>query len=127
VTPARILVAEDEDDLRKVLAARLAASGHEVVEACDGFEAVRRVREQQPDLVILDNLMPRMNGVDACAKIKSDPATRALPVILVTASPNLVEAPADAAPVADRIFVKPYDYGEMLQAIGELLRGEGHD
>jgi CheY-like chemotaxis protein len=124
---ARILVAEDDRDLRKVLKARLVGTGFDVVEAGDGVEAVEQVRAQSPDLVILDNLMPRMNGVDACAEIKSQPDSSVLPVILVTASPDLLDIPAEPGHVADRTFVKPYDHVELLNAIGELLEtGKQH-
>lgn len=87
----RILVADDEADIREILCSILKKEGFEVIPARDGNEALQLVKDQKPDLVILDFLMPGLNGVEVCQALKKDPATEPIPVIIVTAYPNQKE------------------------------------
>ena len=81
----KILVADDEPDLRALLADRLEEAGHEVTEAENGQVAVQQVERELPDLVLLDVLMPMMNGIQVLQRLRNDPATKSLPVIMLTA------------------------------------------
>ena len=76
---ARILVVEDEADLQQVLEYNLRQAGHEVVLASRGAEALRLAREQRPDLVLLDLMLPDMQGTDVCRALKASPETRGAP------------------------------------------------
>ena len=84
-TPARILVADDNETNRDILATRLEANGYEVLHAGDGEEALAVTREHRPDLILLDIMMPKLDGIEVCRRIKADAALPFTPIILVTA------------------------------------------
>ena len=84
-TPPRILAVDDAPANVEILKVRLEAEGYEVITAADGEEALERVREFAPDLVLLDILMPKLDGIEVLKRIKADGTQRFLPVILVTA------------------------------------------
>ena len=81
----KILVADDEPDMRALLADLLEAAGHQVTEAENGQAAVQQVQRELPDLVLLDVLMPMMSGIQVLQRLRNDPATKNLPVIMLTA------------------------------------------
>src|SRR5579872_4682184 len=82
---ARILVVEDEKDLQEVLSYNLRQAGHEATIVGTGQEGLERIGVQTPDLVLLDLMLPDMSGTDVCRALKSDPATRNIPVVMLTA------------------------------------------
>jgi CheY-like chemotaxis protein len=94
---ARILLAEDDRILRKAGEVSLRKRGYEVIPAVDGADALAKALDQKPDLVLLDVMMPKMNGFDVLDALKADPAVRDIPVIMLT---NL-ETPADIKRAAD--------------------------
>src|SRR5690242_16906154 len=81
----RLLVADDSAVNRAIIAALLTAEGHEVIQACDGVQAVELFERDQPEIVFLDALMPRMDGREACRRIKRLSGTRLVPVVFMTA------------------------------------------
>ena len=81
----KILVADDEPDMRAVLSDLLEEAGHQVTEAEDGQDAYQQIQQEAPDLVLLDVLMPMMNGIQVLQRLRADPTTQTLPVILLTA------------------------------------------
>lgn len=81
----RILLAEDEPDIRLIARAALIRAGFLVTAVADGAEALRSVAEESPDLVVLDWMMPEVDGAEACARLKADPLTSHIPVIFLTA------------------------------------------
>ena len=117
-----ILVVDDERDSRTVLELLLAMEGHEVLVAPDGIAALQAVREHQPDLVITDWMMPRMNGADLCGRLRSDPATRAIPIIVVSARGL---EPKHPGRLYDRFLHKPYELDALLELINALLAERG--
>jgi CheY-like chemotaxis protein len=82
--PARILLAEDDRFLRKAVEARLRQRGHTIVAAVDGEEALRQARAVAPDLILLDLIMPKAQGFEVLKALKADPATAAIPVIVLS-------------------------------------------
>lgn len=91
----RILVVDDRDDVRRAMAALLASEGYDVVEATDGSQVSDKIRKYRPDLVLLDIIMPVMDGFDVLKALKKDPTAQSIPVIVVsaaTASNNVVRA-----------------------------------
>jgi two-component system alkaline phosphatase synthesis response regulator PhoP len=80
----KILIADDSATMRTMLAARLQADGYEVMEAADGEQALTIARTGQPDLLILDNMMPKLDGPGVVRALKDDPATRAVPIVMLT-------------------------------------------
>ena len=84
-SPPRILVADDNETNRDILATRLEANGFEVLHAADGEQALAVMREQRPDLILLDIMMPKLDGIEVCKRIKADAALPFTPIVLVTA------------------------------------------
>ena len=80
----KILIAEDEEFLRSILATKLKASGHEIIEAVDGEDALVKLKETKVDMVLLDLMMPKVNGFDVLKAIREDPATKDLKVIILS-------------------------------------------
>ncbi len=95
--PVRILLAEDDRILRKAGEVSLRKKGYEVIAAVDGEDALAKTRDQKPDLILLDVMMPKMHGFDVLSALKSDSSVRDIPVIMLT---NL-ELPADVKRAAD--------------------------
>jgi two-component system, cell cycle response regulator DivK len=83
--PKKVLVVEDDTDNRRIVVKVLSVEGYHVVEATDGVEALARAREEHPDLILMDLALPNMDGWEATRQLKSDPATRAIPVVALTA------------------------------------------
>jgi two-component system KDP operon response regulator KdpE len=116
---ARIMVVDDDPQIRRVLRTALVAQGYEAVDARNGEEAVERLREEKPDLIILDVNMPRMNGLETCRTIRT---TSDVPIIMLTvrdAESDKIEA-LDAG--ADDYMTKPFSSPELLARIRAALR-----
>jgi class 3 adenylate cyclase len=117
----KVLVVDDLPENVRLLTAVLTANGYEVSTASSGPEALERVRNELPDIVLLDILMPGMNGYEVCRRIREDPATRFLPVVMVTASDSEVRFNAIEAE-ADDFVVKPFNKQELLARVRSLVR-----
>ncbi|WP_188120312.1 response regulator [Actinoplanes lobatus] len=115
----RILVVDDEPDLRFILHRILARAGHEIAEAGDGAAALTSVHESPPDLVVTDMMMPVMGGVEFIRRLRADPATATIPVLAVSGDWQL-------AVDADAVLAKPYERTELLTVAENLLR-KGRD
>jgi class 3 adenylate cyclase len=120
--PARILVVDDVPDNVEILRMRLSALGYEIDEANDGEQALARIAETRPDLVLLDIMMPKVDGLEVVKRMKADASLPFIPVILVTAkaSPKEVVAGLDAG--ADDYLTKPIDHGALVARVRAMLR-----
>ena len=120
--PARILVVDDIADNVEILRMRLTSLGYEVVVAEDGEQALARVRETLPDLILLDIMMPKIDGLEVVRRLKADARLPFIPVILVTAkaSPKDVVAGLDAG--GDDYLTKPIDHGALVARVRAMLR-----
>lgn len=113
------------DDIQEnveILQARLEAQGYEVVTAFDGEEALKKVSETNPDLVLLDVMMPKMDGFQVCRAIKSSPQTELLPVIMVTARADTSDIVKGFEVGADDYLTKPYNQQELQARVRSMLR-----
>ncbi|MCH6559510.1 diguanylate cyclase [candidate division KSB1 bacterium] len=119
---SRILVVDDVPVNIQLLVTYLAAEGYDVVSAKDGHDAMKAVKEHQPDLILLDVMMPKMNGFKVCEVIKSDDATKFIPVILVTALNELEDKVKGMNSGADDFLAKPFNKLELLVRVRSLLR-----
>jgi two-component system phosphate regulon response regulator PhoB len=119
---ARILVIEDEPDIRQVLDYNLRLAGHDVVTAPRGHDGLRLVREQRPDLVLLDLMLPDLPGTEVCRAIKDDTATRSIPVMMLTAKGEEIDRVVGFELGADDYLTKPFSVRELALRIRAILR-----
>lgn len=123
----KILLVDDEESNLKLLTQWLVPLGYEVDYALNGEEAVRKVRQKQPDLIILDVLMPVMDGYTACRILKEDPNTASIPIVMVTAQ-NARESKIKGLSVfANEFLSKPIDKSELTIRVRNLLRIKAFD
>jgi DNA-binding response OmpR family regulator len=117
----RILVVDDEPHIRRVLDAMLGKEGFDVVMASEGSEGLRAVQTGGIDLVILDLIMPGATGLEVLAKIRADPKTLRLPVIILTAKGQDADREAAFAGGADDFLTKPFSPKKLVARIREIL------
>lgn len=120
----RILVVEDEDNLRELVTGRLEQHGYEVDVACDGYEALARFRAQKPDLVVLDLMLPKMDGFAVCRVLKASVSQGSVPVILFSARFSPEDRLRGEEMGANAFVNKPFDPPVLLAKIHELLYPE---
>ena len=117
-----ILLVEDEPAQRAVLAYNLKSEGFDVIEAEDGEEALVMAQESLPDLVLLDWMLPHVSGLEVCRRLKSGKATRALPVIMLSARSEELDKVRGLETGADDYMVKPYSVAELMARVRKELR-----
>ncbi len=118
----KILVVEDEADLAQVLEYNLKKAGHEPILAKDGQTALAAVREQKIELVLLDLMLPDLPGTEVCKAIKTDPKSKHIPVIMLTAKGEEIDRVVGFELGADDYVVKPFSVRELLLRIQAILR-----
>ncbi len=118
----KILVIEDEADILEVITYNLEREGHKVVSCRNGEQGLSRIRTDNPDLVILDLMLPGMDGVEVCRQVKSDPVTRAIPVIMVTAKSEESDIVLGLGIGADDYITKPFSPKELVARVKVVLR-----
>ena len=119
---ARILIADDNVDNVDIARARLAAHNYEIVTATDGEEALAAARELRPDLILLDVMMPRMDGIEVCRRVKADAGLPFIPVIMVTARAGTQDIVAALKAGADEYLTKPVDHAALVARVNSMLR-----
>jgi two-component system phosphate regulon response regulator PhoB len=123
--PSHILVVEDERDLQKVLSYNLKQSGFDVVVAADGETALRALKEEPFDLVLLDLMLPGMPGTEVCRRLKQNRETSNIPVVILTARGEEVDRVVGFEIGADDYVVKPFSVRELVLRIQAILRRGG--
>ncbi len=121
-TPARILVADDNPENLDIFQTRLAAHGYEILTATDGEEAIAIARGKQPDLILLDVMMPKMDGIEVCRHLKGDPSLPFMPIIMVTAKTGSQDVVAGLEAGADEYLTKPVDHTALVARVKSMLR-----
>ncbi len=118
----RVLVVEDEPAQREVLAYNLEAEGFDVSRAENGEEALLLVAEDQPDIIVLDWMMPHLSGIEVCRRLKINADTRAIPVIMLSARSEEVDRVRGLETGADDYVIKPYSVIELMARVRAQLR-----
>jgi DNA-binding response OmpR family regulator len=121
-TPPRILIADDNPENLDIFQRRLAVQGYEILMATDGEEALAIARAQQPDLILLDVMMPKMDGIEACRHLKADPSLPFVPIIMVTAKTGSQDVVAGLDAGADEYLPKPVDHAALVARVKSMLR-----
>ena len=120
--PPLILIVDDNETNRDILVTRLSTYGYRLAQAVDGLEALEAVAKEPPDLILLDVMMPRLDGVEACRRLKQDPALPFIPVILVTAKADSKDVVAGLEAGADEYLTKPVDQMALVARVKSMLR-----
>jgi CheY-like chemotaxis protein len=118
-----VLIVDDESMTRNLLRLMLERAGYEIWEAADGVEALEAVRENQPDAMILDVMMPNMDGIAVCEVLRSEPETADLPVIMLSARTHLNAIESGLRAGATRYLSKPISRQDLLQNVQEVIEG----
>jgi phosphate regulon transcriptional regulator PhoB len=119
---SRVLIVEDERDIRDLVVHHLKREGYQVSAASSGEEALRQVQAAPPDLVLLDLMMPAMDGLEVCRRLRQDPATAMLPIVMLTAKGDEVDRVLGLEIGADDYIVKPFSPKELLARVRAVLR-----
>jgi adenylate cyclase len=127
-SPPRILIVDDNETNRDILVTRLSTHGYELTQAADGEEALAAAKEQLPDLILLDIMMPKLDGVEVCRRLKGDPNMPFMPIILVTAKADSKDVVTGLEAGADEYLTKPIDQLALVARVKSVLRlKELHD
>jgi len=121
-TPPRVLIADDNAANLRIMRTRLAADGYDVVTAADGAEALAAARDSSPDLILLDIMMPKVDGVEVCRRLKKQQGASFMPVILVTAMTDAKDIVAGLEAGADEYLTKPVDHAALSARVRSMLR-----
>lgn len=126
--PATVLVVDDEKDLVELVKYHLEKEGLKCLEARDGETALQVARERTPDLVVLDLMLPGMDGLEICRKLRKDPNTSSMAIIMLTAKAEEVDRIVGLEMGADDYMVKPFSPRELVARVKAVLRrGQGQD
>jgi two-component system alkaline phosphatase synthesis response regulator PhoP len=122
VKSEKIVIIEDESDILEVIAYNLEREGYEVFESQDGEVGLSLIATHAPDLVVLDLMLPTIDGIELCRKLKSDPLTRAIPVVMVTAKGEESDIVLGLGVGADDYVTKPFSPKELIARVKAVLR-----
>lgn len=120
--PSKILIADDNHQNCELLDAYLADEGYEMTVAYDGKQALQKVTDVQPDLILLDIMMPKLSGYEVCQQLKRDPSTRGIPILMVTALNEQGDIEKAVAAGCDDFLTKPVNSLELKTRVRSLLR-----
>ena len=118
----RILLVDDEQGLVEMIKMRLEASDYEVIAAYDGAEALELARREKPDLIILDLMLPKMDGYKVCGLLKKDSRYASIPIVMFTAKAQEEDLKLGREVGADAYITKPFKPQALISKIGELLK-----
>ncbi len=119
----KILVVDDEVNITQILEFSIGAEGYEVITAANGEEAIDKARHEQPDLIILDIMMPKIDGYEACRILKANPLTKGIPVVLLTAKGRDIDKRLGYEVGATDYIIKPFSPNKLVDRIHQLLVG----
>jgi DNA-binding response OmpR family regulator len=118
----RVLIAEDEPNIVESLSFMLRRADYDVVSVVDGEAALAELRKQRPELMILDLMLPRLNGFEVLKAVKSDPALRSMPILILTAKGQAQDRRLAEEMGVDAFMTKPFSNREIMDEVGRLAR-----
>ena len=118
----KILIVDDEKDIVDLVAYNLEKEGHEVLKAYDGERAIQSIRSKGPDLVILDLMLPGIQGLEVCKRLRQDPSTAVIPIIMLTAKGDEIDKVLGLEVGVDDYITKPFSLKELMARVKALLR-----
>ncbi len=124
-TRVKILVVDDERDALVPLKMSLESDNYNVVEAYDGYEAIKKAHTENPDLILLDIILPGLNGYEVCSRLKTDKQTELIPIIMLTAKDEINNKIEGLETGADGYITKPFNLNELKARIHTVLRRSG--
>ena len=124
---AKVLLVDDDPVILKLLQVNFEMEGYTVMTAADGVEGLEKARSERPDIVLLDIMMPRMDGLQVTQALKGDDSTKDIPIILLSAKAQASDIQAGRDMGADDYLTKPFDPLELLERVGDLLSGDVRD
>ena len=116
-----MLVVDDDPVIVRLLEVNFEMEGFEVVTAVDGMDGVERARAAQPDIIVSDVMMPKLNGIELCVACKADPATGHIPIILLSAKAQVSDIRAGLDAGADDYVTKPFEPLDLIDRVNKLL------
>ncbi|MCK4259955.1 MAG: response regulator transcription factor [Halanaerobiales bacterium] len=122
MSKGRVLVVDDEDNIRELIVFNLKQQGFETVEAIDGIEAIRKVEEQKPDLILLDLMLPKMDGLEVCQKLCYSEKYSSIPIIMLTARSEEIDKVLGLEMGADDYVTKPFSPRELMARVKAIFR-----
>jgi len=117
----KILIADDHPELVELLRVTLERKDYEIVYASDGKETLKKARVEKPDLVLLDIVMPKMDGFEVCRQLRKDPQTKEIPIVMLTAKGQKVDKERGREVGANEYITKPFSPSALLVKIKEIL------
>lgn len=117
----KILVVDDEPTIVRLMEFILARQGHEMIVAVNGEEALQKIKAHQPDLVLLDIMMPRIDGYEVAQRVRADPQTAALPIIMLSAKAQDEDVRKGVEVGVDEYVTKPFTPDHLVQVVSEYL------
>jgi phosphate regulon transcriptional regulator PhoB len=122
VAALRVLIVEDEPDIRDLLVFHLERDGYQVAKAPSGADALRQAQTSPPDLMLLDLMLPEMDGLEVCRRLRQNPVTRSVPIVMLTARGDEVDRVLGLEMGADDYVVKPFSPRELMARVRAVLR-----
>jgi DNA-binding response OmpR family regulator len=116
-----ILVADDDPQILSMVAMRLGSRGYTVLEARDGAEAMKMARDERPDLVVLDVMMPQMNGWEVARALRQDPQLRGVGIVMLTAIGEHINELTSPLYGADEYIDKPFDFNDLEKKVAQVI------
>jgi DNA-binding response OmpR family regulator len=118
----RVLIIEDEKEISLIMKLRLEAAGYDVIQAFDGADGLIKARTSEPDLVLLDLVLPEVSGAQILDELKRDHRPTRIPVVIVTCLARELESVKASAAKAEAYFLKPFDTTELMATVARLLK-----
>jgi CheY-like chemotaxis protein len=118
----KVLIVDDEAFVREIVKVRLKLLGIEIIEGTNGLEAIEKAIQEKPDLILLDVMMPKMNGFEACEKLRSNPLTSHIPILILTARGEQMDKERGARLGAVKYLTKPFSPQKLAEQVLEIIK-----